>query len=147
MKIRADIAELLGQGLPDRTIAEQLHACAKTVARTRAALGLPKAKSGIKPAASLEAAFRARVEPVEGGHLRWAGHWATNGVPLLRYGGRQMTAHRIAFRLRTGREPEGNARPECDYEDCVEPSHVQDAPERERTEDTYAAIFGPEAAR
>ena len=95
-------------------------------------------------AASLEAAFRARAEPAAGGHLRWTGHWTKNNVPGLRYGGSFHTAYRVAFRLRTGREAAGKALPECDYPGCVEPAHVDDAPGRNQTRDTYAAIFGAE---
>ncbi|MEU1800822.1 hypothetical protein [Streptomyces sp. NPDC019937] len=144
MKIRADIAALLHQDLPDHAIVQQLHVSSRTVARTRAALRLPKAKPGTKAAATLEAAFRARTEPVAGGHLRWTGHWTKNNVPGLRYGGHFHTAHRVAFRIRTGRDAEGNARPECDYEGCVDPAHVQDAREREQARATYTAIFGKE---
>lgn len=144
MKIRSDIAALLHQDLSDTAIGQQLRVCPKTVARHRKALGLPKAKRGKKPAPTLEAAFRARVEPVAGGHLRWVGHWGKNSVPAIRYGGRFLTAYRVAFRVRTGRDAKGNALPTCDYEHCVEPTHVQDAPERTRAQDTYAAIFGTE---
>lgn len=147
MTVRPDIAALLHQGLSDRAILQRIRVDHRTVARARTELGLPKARPGRTAAPSLEAAFRARTQPVAGGHLLWLGHRDKNGALTLRFGGRNMTAQRIAFRIRTGREAKGNALSDCGYEGCVEPAHVQDAPEREQARATFAAIFGEEAAR
>lgn len=143
MKIRADIAELLRAGLPDRVIAEQLHCDAKTVSAARSALGLPRVKPGRKPAASLEDLFRARVEPADGGHLRWTGYVnPVTGCKGMRWGGSFHTATSVAFRIRTGREPVGRAQAVCGYQGCIEPTHVDDKPARDRTRTTFEAIFG-----
>lgn len=147
MKIRTDIAELLHKGLPDRTIAQQLHCDHKTVAKARAALRLPKARRGIKPAATIEDLFRARTESVDGGHLRWTGYTDKHGTPTLRYAGRLHTAHRVAFRIRTGRDADGKAAEECGYEGCVEPSHVDDKTIRDRDRTALAAILGADPQR
>ncbi|MDX3232920.1 hypothetical protein [Streptomyces sp. ME19-01-6] len=144
MKVRDDVAALIRQGLSNRAIAQRLHVDAtRTVAPARALLGLPKVpRLGPKAAESLEAAFRSRTEPADGGHLLWTGSSA-NGVPYrLSYLGQGYSPRAVAFQIRTGREPEGYVRPECGYDWCVEPTHVDDAPGRERTHSTLTAIFG-----
>lgn len=146
--LRSDIVNLLHQGLSDRAIGRQLHCDPRVVSRTRTQLGLPQVKPGPPPPSPVEDLFWARTEPVEGGHLRWTGHHNNRGLPCLRGGGRNgglLSACRIAFRIRTGREPEGNALPSCDYPRCVAPQHVSDAPERERDQHMLAAIFGTTA--
>lgn len=146
MNVRADIAELLRAGYSDRAIARQLSVDAKqTVAPARAFLGLPKAKSGRKPAATPEDLFWRRVQPVDGGHILWTGHRqpaADGGCPVFRHGGRLWTAYRVAFKIRHGREPEGKVTPTCARYGCVAPNHTQDRRIRERTKETFAAIFG-----
>ncbi|MGA5506858.1 hypothetical protein [Streptomyces umbrinus] len=150
MKVRADIAELLLAGHSDTAIARQLNVdrvC--TVAPARAHLGLPKAKSGRKPAATPEDLFWRRVQPVEDGHILWTGHLnnggAHGGCPVMRHGGKLLTAYRVAFRIRYGREPEGHVTPTCERHLCVSPHHVEDRVIRERTKATFAAIFGASA--
>lgn len=140
-ELRPDIVDLLHTGLSDRAISRQLRCDAKTVSKTRAALGLPKARSGYRPADSVEELFQLRTEQVEGGHLRWTGHIDPNGLPRLRHGGRLHTAHRVAFRIRTGREPVGLVRTVCDVPGCVEPRHVADTAERARDRQALAAIL------
>ncbi|KUF18420.1 hypothetical protein [Streptomyces silvensis] len=148
MNIRPDIAELLRAGLSDRAIAARLGVDAtKTVAPARRALGLPTARSGRKPAATPEALFWQRVQPTDGGHLIWTGSrcrasGAQGGCPTLRYGGRQYSAWRIAFRLRYGRAPEGKVALVCGVDGCVAPDHTEDRRIRERTSATFDAIFG-----
>lgn len=143
MKIRDDIAELLHQGLSDREICRQVHCDPRTTARTRDALGIPRNPPGRpRSATSLEAAFRARTEPVDGGHLRWTGYLSTHGTPRFKYGKTFLTARRVAFKIRTGREPHGNALPSCDFPGCVAPDHIDDQRIRDRDRATYAAIFG-----
>jgi hypothetical protein len=147
MKLRPDIVALLRQGLSDRAIGRQLRCDPKGVARTRAALGLPQVKSG-PPPAPVEDLFWARVEPVEGGHLRWTGHHNSTGVPSLRVGGRSgglRSAYRIAFTIRTGREPQGTVSSDCDHPGCVAPRHVADAAERARDRKALAALLGDPA--
>ncbi|MEV6791298.1 helix-turn-helix domain-containing protein [Streptomyces sp. NPDC051320] len=142
MKVRADVARLLREGLSDRVIADRLDVCARTVAATRAALRMPKHKSGRVPAASVEELFRLRTRPVDGGHLEWTGY-RHQGVPALRHAGRNLSACRIAFGIRYDREPEGNVLPGCDFAGiCVEPGHMEDRVIRERNRAIYKAIFG-----
>jgi hypothetical protein len=142
MTIRPDVAELLKAGHPDRTIARHLHMDHKTVSKARALLGLPKAKQGPKAAATAADLFWNRTQPTDDGHLLWTGHVSASGCPSLRHGGKHHTAYRVAFGIRFGRAPEGKVTPTCDRPLCVSPHHVEDRLIRERTQDTFAAIFG-----
>ncbi|MFF9554551.1 hypothetical protein ACF1DY_01785 [Streptomyces albus] len=142
MKIRRDVADLLRQGLSDRRISEQLHVDAKAVAATRKALGLPKHRPGRAPAASLEEAFWARTEPVEGGHLRWTGTRGRHEAPIVCFRGRRVSAYRVAFGLSHTREPRGHCSPGCGYPGCVAPEHVDDDLDRTRTRAMLHAVQG-----
>ncbi|MFF9205112.1 hypothetical protein ACF1AE_25490 [Streptomyces sp. NPDC014986] len=148
MNIRADIAELLHAGHSDRAIARQLHVDAKTVSAARAALALPKAKSGYKAAATPEDLFWRRVKPLDDGHMEWAGSRNSSGLPSLRHGGRNLSAYRIAYRIATGREPEGHVKPGCGRAGCVAPACQTDRATRaedRKVDALHAAIFGESA--
>jgi hypothetical protein len=143
MTIRADIARLLNEGLTNTAIAARCHVRHEVVAQARRELGGPVSKQGRRrTAATIEDAFRARTEPVEGGHLRWLGHIDRTGTPIVSLGRDYQTAYRVAFRIEHGREPVGKAMPGCDYSGCAAPGHVDDQPMREKNRKTYAAIFG-----
>lgn len=145
MKVRADIAELLRAGCSNREIAARLHVDAGTAAAARRTLGLPKHRSGVRPASSPQDLFRQRVRPVAGGHLEWIGYHTNSGTPALRWAGRQLTAGRVAFVMRHNREPVGQVRAGCDYEGCLAEDHIQDQPMRDRLNTTFTAIFGDAA--
>lgn len=143
--IRADIADLLRAGLSDRAISKKLRCAPATVSKTRSVLGLRKAKSGVPPAASLEDAFNARTRATADGHLIWTGHITrARNAPMLRYRGRELSAYRIAWRIRTGCEPDGHVRPMCGVPGCVAPACVDDRTTRQRDR---AALAGLLAAR
>jgi hypothetical protein len=132
--IRQDVADMLRAGHSDRAIAKALGVDAvMTVRPARAALGLPKTRSGPKSAETLEALFYARTAPVEGGggHLRWIGHVGANGVAVLRWQGVRYTAYRAAFEIHNGRPAQGKALPACGTPQCVAPGHVFDQPQRD----------------
>jgi Zn ribbon nucleic-acid-binding protein len=131
MKVRADVAELLHAGHSNRAIARQLHTDAKDVANAREVLGLPKAKPGKKPSGTAEDLFWRRVKPTDDGHMEWTGFHVAS-TPALRHGGRNQTAYRIAFRIATGRDPEGQALPSCGRQHCVKPGHHEDRADRTR---------------
>lgn len=142
--VRADVAELLRAGYSDRAIGRQLNTDPKAVSAARAALSLPKARPGKKPAATAEDLFWRRVQPTDDGHMEWTGY-SIGGTPALRHGGRHHTAYRIAYRIATGRDPEGNARPSCGRDHCVKPGHHADRADRERekrVDALYDGIFG-----
>lgn len=146
MSIRADIAELLRAGYSDRAIGRQLNVDpVGTVAPARKALGLPKAKSGYKAAASPEDLFWRRIKPTDDGHMEWTGYRNNTGAPSLRHGGRQLSAYRIAYRIAHGREPDGYALPSCGRDGCAKPGHHSDRSDRARearVDALYAGIFG-----
>jgi hypothetical protein len=129
--VRPDVAELLNAGYSDRAIARQLGVDAqKTVAPARAHLGLPKAKPGKKKGTTTpEDLFRARAQPTGDGHMQWTG-FRVGGTPALRHGGKNITACRVAFKIRYGREPIGNVT-NCGIDGCVNPDCVADRPMRE----------------
>jgi hypothetical protein len=135
---RATVAGLLHAGLSDRAIARRLGVNTRRIAPIRTELGLPKAKPGPQQPPSLAEAWRARTRQMEGGHLKWTGHTDDTRLPRLKYRGGRYSPHRLAFRLRTGRDPVGNALPDCGMRLCVAPDHVDDAAGRA----TYDAIFG-----
>lgn len=95
-------------------------------------------------ASSLEEAFRLRVEPIDGGHVRWTGS-SSHTTPTLRFQNANHSPYRIAFRLHYGRDPEGPARPSCGMPHCVAGAHLEDRPMRQRTASLYSAIFGAAA--
>lgn len=148
MKVRADVAELLKAGHSDRAIARQLCVDYKAVAAARAALNLPKAKSGPKAASTAEDLFWRRVKPTDDGHMEWIGYRTKDGTPGLRHGGTFYTANRLAYRMATGRDPEGYALPSCGRDNCVKPGHHADRADRaeaRKVDTLYAAIFGQSA--
>ncbi len=142
MNLRPEIVALLRQGLPDYVIAQRLHTHKTKVAEHRQRLGLPKTPRGRLAAPSLEAAFQARTEPVTGGHVRWTGHVSRAGMPIVRYDGTNHSAYRVAFRIRTGRDPQGPCSSDCGMSGCVAPGHVEDSVGRQRTRKALAALNG-----
>lgn len=142
MKIREDIADMLRAGHTHTEIRLALHVAPLTVQRTREALKMPPPKTCRRLPATHEEAFQARTEHVDGGHLRWTGYVSSHGGPLVIVAGVNVSAYRLAFRMRHGREPVGRVKPGCDFEGCVAPDHVEDRPMRERNRKAYAAIFG-----
>ncbi|MFF8409024.1 hypothetical protein [Streptomyces omiyaensis] len=142
MIIRQDVADLLHAGHSDRAIGALLRTDPKAVAAARKLLGLPKAKRGRKPAASLAASFRERCEETTDGHMLWTGHVNNAGVPALRWGGRLWSARRAAFEIHHGHPSAGRTAPGCGRQDCVAPAHVIDLGTPGRT----AAYRGPHAA-
>ncbi|WP_405893833.1 hypothetical protein OG272_16195 [Streptomyces sp. NBC_00104] len=83
--------------------------------------------------ASWEEAVSRRVKPVEDGHAEWTGQTYPRGTPMLSWRGRAETAYRAVFRIRHGREPQGNIThaPSCVREFCVAGEHLEDRVLRE----------------
>lgn len=141
MKVRADIATMLRNGVPQQDIMRTLHVGAPLVVATREALHLPAPKRGGYVLQPIETEFHARTEQVDGGHLRWTGYYA-NGVPKLGRQGGSISAYRIAFGLRHDRDPVGHVMPGCGYPKCVAPDHLEDQTIRIQLREQLASIFG-----
>jgi hypothetical protein len=142
MTVRADVAELLTAGYGNRSVARQLAISIGTVRRARTSLDLPPGRPGPKRHGSVEDLFWLRVRPTDDGHMQWTGTVHQGTTPVLRHAGRRYRAYRIAFRIAHHREPVGRVEPGCGRRGCVHPRHVEDRPMRQRTEATFAAIFG-----
>ena len=114
----------------------------------RAAVRRIRAEAGITYTAGSYATprekWRARTEPVEGGHLRWTGA-TSHGTPTVRFNGGSHSAYRVAFRLQHDREPQGRVTATCDMPGCVSGWHVADQPMRNQTDALCEAIFGEAA--
>lgn len=140
MATREQITELLGQGLSNTAIARHLGCDKHRVGNIRHELGLPNIA---QQPLTVEQKWAARTRPVDGGHLDWTGERRrTSGTPVMVYRGRMYTAARIAFRIHTGREPQGYAIAECEYPHCVEPTHVEDEAGRARTREQLRYLTG-----
>ncbi|MEV7867444.1 hypothetical protein AB0P17_15385 [Streptomyces sp. NPDC088124] len=137
---REQIEQLLRDGGSNSAIARELHSDRHRVAAIRRDLGLPNVPA--QPL-TLEEKWRARTRPADGGHLEWTGErQSTSGTPVMRYEGRTFTAAAIAFRIRTGRAPDGYARAECGHHQCVEPAHVDDTATRMTTREQLRYLTG-----
>lgn len=84
--------------------------------------------------ASMEEAFRAHAEPVDGGHVRWTGS-TSHATPTVWFGGTTYSAYKVAFRIQHGRDPEGTVTSGCDMPGCVAGAHVEDQPMRRRRQE------------
>jgi hypothetical protein len=143
------IRELLHKGLSNEAIARQLRVDRGAVRRIRGLVGVP---SPDRQPLSLEEKWRDRTREVEGGHLEWTGERAgPSRTPVMRYRDKTHTAAVIAFRQRTGRDPVGQVKAECDLPQCVEPAHVEDEPGRTRLREQLRLLLGmgerPKACR
>lgn len=139
----AAVAELLRHGLSNKAVVQQIDIHHVTVGKIRRELGIARHPSGRKSYATAEEAWRARVEPAEGHHLRWTGSHSSDGVPVFMHDGRTLSAYRTAFQLRTGREPVGHVFPACEVvPKCVAPECMDDTAARTRDRSALAAILG-----
>ncbi|NED73334.1 hypothetical protein G3I51_13475 [Streptomyces sp. SID9944] len=143
---RADIIAMLRDGHSNKRISAELH-CDKTrVRRIRDELGLP---TYVRPeeTRSIEDKWRQYARPTSDGHMEWTGERRPGtGSPLLSFKERHHSAAAVAFRIRTGRDPQGYAMADCDMKHCVAPDHVEDAPGRRRNREQLRYLTGRRAA-
>ncbi|MYS44081.1 hypothetical protein GTY23_23180 [Streptomyces sp. SID5998] len=147
MRIRADVAELLKAGKPERHIAQDLGIDRATVRRAREALGLPAPRRGKRSRyPSLAAVLRGNSEFLDDGHVRWTGYRdSRSNTPLVLHGGQRIPAPRAAFQLHYGREPVGKSLPICGMRGCIAGEHLADRLIRDanaRADALFDAIFG-----
>lgn len=77
--------------------------------------------------------FFAKVsEPDSNGCMRWTGAHVANGYGQIRYDGRVVYAHRVAYELMRGPIPEGLYIDHlCRVRDCVNPEHLEPVTHKE----------------
>jgi hypothetical protein len=144
VKIRADIAELLHQGVPQTQIARQLHVAPLTVQKTREALGRPSPKMRRILPTTIEEVINKYTHPTDGGHVEWTGP-LRNGCPSFVFEGQHYYARRLVFGFEYEREPVGNVTAVCGVPACVAGRCVQDRPMRQRekrVDSLYAWMVG-----
>lgn len=136
-----EIVTLLRAGHTATEIAKQLHVERQTVGRIRRDLDIPLPARIKYP--TVQAAFEAKAQRVADGHMEWTGSRQTpSGTPVLRHREQMHTAARVAFTIRTGRDPEGYVVAECDMQHCVAPEHVEDEPGRQRLREQARYLTG-----
>lgn len=134
------IRALLAEGKSNHAIARELHADPAAVRRIRKETGITNPP---QQPLTLDEKWAARTRPDDGGHLEWTGERSTgSGTPLLRYRDQSYAAAAVAFRQRTGRDPVGQVKAECDMPQCVAPEHVEDEPGRQRLREQLRYLRG-----
>lgn len=92
---------------------------------------------------TIEDKWRLYAKPLEDGHMEWTGERGkTSGTPLLSFKDKHHSAAAVAFRVRTGRDPEGYAIADCGMKHCVAPEHVEDEPGRTRNREQLRYVLG-----
>ncbi|MFJ8006163.1 hypothetical protein [Streptomyces fagopyri] len=146
--MEADIAPLLKEHMSNAEIARRLFISPGVVARVRADLRMPPYR---QPVETLRTKFERHTAVVDDVHMVWTGQRTQDLVPVLSHGSKsRITARRVAYRLKHGREPIGNVAPTCQYEWCVAPACQADTVDRDREHatvpqlDAAAALLGVE---
>lgn len=140
------LAAMFREGATNKAAVLELGVDKKTAARYRASLGFgpaPKQPAPNRSPLTLAEKFATFTRPVEGGHMEWTGRRTKqNHTPTFSHHERTYTARSVAFRIATGRDPEGYVTPECDYPDCVAPGCMEDEPGRTRARGSLAIVTG-----
>ncbi|MET9099988.1 hypothetical protein [Streptomyces antibioticus] len=136
----AEIRALLRAGRSGNAVALELGVDRAAVRRIRAEAGIPTPP--VQPL-SLEEKWAAHTRMLEGGHREWTGERVGKSrTPVMRYREKSYSPFAIAFRQRTGRDPVGQAKAECDLHQCVAPEHVEDEPGRTRLREQLSLVMG-----
>ncbi|SDM76511.1 hypothetical protein [Streptomyces wuyuanensis] len=130
MTDRAAIAKMLRAGATYAEVRAELGVGSDSVTSSvRKEYGIPVVPRP-RPHRPAEDTFRLYAQPVDGGHRRWTGPWAGRMPQITLAKKATVSALRVAFRIRTGRDPVGYVRRTCNYPGCVEPGHLADRAER-----------------
>lgn len=138
---RSDIIAMLQEGHSNTRIVRELRVDKQRVRRIRTELDLPTFVR-TELTRTLEAKWALDTQPVDGGHLAWAGERATSGTPVVSYRQKHHSAAAVAFRIRTGRDPQGYAIADCGMKHCVAPEHVEDEAGRIRNREQLRYLMG-----
>jgi hypothetical protein len=138
---RADIIGMLRDGHSNSRIVRELRVDKARVRRIRTDLGLPTFVP-IEQTRTLEEKWALDTRPLDGGHMEWTGERATGGTPLVSYKDKHHSAAAVAFRIRTGRDPQGYAIADCGMQHCVAPDHVEDEAGRLRNREQLRYLMG-----
>lgn len=99
----------------------------------------------VRPAQTrtIEDKWREYTKPAGGGHMEWTGERGfTSRTPMLSFKAKHYSAAAIAFRMRTGRDPEGFVLADCGRKHCVAPDHVEDETGRQRNREQLRYLQG-----
>lgn len=138
---RGDIIAMLRDGHSNTRIVRELRVDKQRVRRIRAELDLP---DYVRPdmVRTIEEKWALYARPLDGGHMEWTGERATGGTPLVSYKEKHHSAAAVAFRIRTGRDPQGYTLSDCGMRHCVAPDHVDDEAGRARTREQLRYLTG-----
>lgn len=137
---RAEITALLRQGRSNTAISLELRCDKKRVATLRRLHNIPHAP--IQPL-TLEEKWATFTKQLPGGHVEWTGsRQRRSGTPILRYKQAMYTAAAVAFRIRHGRPPVGQAYADCNHHQCVALDHVQDTTTRGQLREALRHVTG-----
>ncbi|WP_037616344.1 hypothetical protein [Streptomyces aureus] len=144
---REQILAALQLGHSAARIARDLACDRGRVRRIRDEAGLPVYVRGSEQP-SLTDRWRQHAVSTTNGHMEWTGERSTNSNrPLISFQYSHRSAAAVAFFLRTGRDPIGNAVADCGMRHCVAPEHVLDADERRRTREQLRYLQGRQPLR
>lgn len=144
---REQIIAALQEGRSVYRIVRDLHVDRARVRRIRDEAGIP---TYVRPeeTRTIEDKWRLYAKPVDGGHYEWTGERGmTSGTPLVSFKERHRSAAAVAFRIRTGRAPQGQAYADCGMKHCVAPDHVEDEQGRQRTREQLRFLRGGRARK
>ena len=133
------MARMILDGATDTTVAAELHVDRRAPARVRRILGLKPMTNSTTTAQKLA---RYSNQPDAAGHVTWTGRRSHHGRPVIRHLGREIPAAAVAFEQRTGRQPVGICRADCDVRHCVALDHVTDDLERRQVRLQLRAVYG-----
>jgi hypothetical protein len=142
---REQIIAALQAGHSIYRINKELRADRARIRAIRDEIGLP-AHVRIAETRTIEDKWHQYAKPVDGGHMEWTGERGTSAnTPLVSFKERHHSALAVAFKIRTGRDPQGYAMADCGMKHCVAPDHVEDEPGRRRNREQLRYLRGGRA--
>ncbi|MFD4658012.1 hypothetical protein ACFWP2_20580 [Kitasatospora sp. NPDC058444] len=121
---------LLRAGHSTAAVATALHMDRRSVRQLRIDAGIPARPGGTPQTRTVEEKWRSHTRRTGGGHMTWTGEHTSGGGRVMRHSGTAYSAHRVAYRIHHGTDPEGYAKAGCGRPGCVAPEHQIDTAER-----------------